>query len=93
MQEWLPLPNNDGGIHLTVARWLTPDKVWIQGKGLTPDVAATTAGARAGTDPVLDAGLVALGYPPETTASPSESPAPSAQPRAELRAEPRAEPS
>jgi carboxyl-terminal processing protease len=81
VQEWLPLPNNDGGIHLTVARWLTPDKVWIQGKGLTPDVAATTVGARAGTDPVLDAGLVALGYPPETTASPSsapsETPAPS----------------
>jgi carboxyl-terminal processing protease len=78
VQEWLPLPNNDGGIHLTVARWLTPDKVWIQGKGLTPDVAATTVGARAGTDPVLDAGLVALGYPPETTASPS--PAPSGSP-------------
>ena len=93
VQEWLPLPNNDGGIHLTVARWLTPDKVWIQGKGLTPDVAATTAGARAGTDPVLDAGLVALGYPPETTASPSPapsgSPAPRRQPRArQSRAEP-----
>ena len=26
-QEWLPLSNNDGGVHLTVARWLTPDKV------------------------------------------------------------------
>ena len=41
VQEWLPLPNNDGGIHLTVARWLTPAKVWIQGKGLRPDIAAT----------------------------------------------------
>ena len=74
VQEWLPLPNNDGGIHLTVARWLTPDKVWIQGKGLTPDVAATDAGARAGTDPVLDAGLVALGFQPQP--QPSTSPAP-----------------
>jgi carboxyl-terminal processing protease len=86
VQVWLPLPNNDGGIHLTVARWLTPDKVWIQGKGLSPDVAATNDGARAGTDPVLDAGLVALGYPPETEALPSPaptvSPAPSISPAA-----------
>jgi len=84
VQEWLPLPNNDGGIHLTVARWLTPNKVWIQAKGLSPDIAATTDGARAGTDPVLDAALVSLGYPPETPASPSPapslSPAPSGNP-------------
>ncbi len=71
VQEWLPLPNNAGGIHLTVARWLTPDKVWIQGKGLSPDIFATNDGARAGTDPTLDAGLAALGYPPESTASAS----------------------
>ena len=82
VQEWLPLPNNDGGIHLTVARWLTPDKVWIQGKGLAPDVAATTDGARAGTDPVLDAGLVALGFPPETPASPTAAPSGSTAPSA-----------
>jgi carboxyl-terminal processing protease len=74
VQVYLPLSNNDGGIHLTIARWLTPNKVWIQGTGLTPDIAATNDGARAGTDPVLDAGLVALGYPPETTASPSPTP-------------------
>ena len=82
VQEWLPLPNNDGGIHLTVARWLTPDKVWIQGKGLAPDVAATSDGARAGTDPILDAGLAQLGYAPEPSASPSASPSnePSASP-------------
>jgi carboxyl-terminal processing protease len=78
VQEWLPLPNNDGGIHLTTARWLTPDKVWIQGKGLTPDIAATNNGARAGTDPILDAGLVALGYPPEAGATASPSPGASA---------------
>jgi carboxyl-terminal processing protease len=75
VQEWLPLPNNAGGIHLTVARWLTPDRVWIQNKGLQPDVAATNEGARAGTDPILDAGLAALGYPPEPTASASPTPA------------------
>ncbi len=80
VQEWLPLPNNDGGIRLTVARWLLPNKIWIQGKGIAPNVQATNEGARAGTDPVLDAGLVALGFPPETSPSPSLSPAPSASP-------------
>jgi len=88
VQEWLPLSNNFGGIHLTVARWLTPDKVWIQGKGLQPDVPVSPDGARAGVDPVLDAGLQQLGFPPESGASPSpvssgnsgQSPAPSASP-------------
>ena len=75
VQEWLPLPNNFGGIHLTIARWLTPGKVWIQGKGLQPDIPVSTDGARAGTDPVLDAGLEKLGFPPEP--GPSASPLPS----------------
>jgi carboxyl-terminal processing protease len=79
VQEWLPLSNNFGGIHLTVARWLTPDKVWIQGKGLQPDVPVTPDGARAGVDPVLDAGLHQLGFPPDSTAS--ASPGPSGSPR------------
>ncbi|MGD0248690.1 MAG: S41 family peptidase [Candidatus Limnocylindrales bacterium] len=65
VQEWLPLPNDFGGVHLTIARWLTPDKVWIQGKGLQPDVPISSDGARAGTDPVLDAGLQQLGFEPQ----------------------------
>lgn len=77
VQAWLPLSGNFGGIHLTVGRWLTPDHVWIQGKGLKPDVPIDTANARAGTDPVLDAGLTKLGFAPIT----SESPAPSATPK------------
>jgi carboxyl-terminal processing protease len=80
VQEWLPLPNNFGGIHLTVARWLTPDKVWIQGKGLQPDIPVNSDGARAGTDPVLDAGLQELGFPPESAASPSPLPSGGASP-------------
>jgi carboxyl-terminal processing protease len=80
VQEWLPLPNNFGGIHLTVARWLTPDKIWIQGKGLQPDIPVTSDGARAGTDPALDAGLQQLGFPPESGASPSPSPGGGASP-------------
>jgi carboxyl-terminal processing protease len=67
VQEWLPLPNDYGGIHLTIARWLTPDKVWINGKGLQPDVPVDSSNARAGTDPVLDAGLQQLGFPPQST--------------------------
>jgi carboxyl-terminal processing protease len=67
VQEWLPLPNDFGGIHLTIARWLTPAKVWIQGKGLQPDVPINSDSARAGTDPVLDAGLQQLGFPPQST--------------------------
>jgi carboxyl-terminal processing protease len=27
------------GLHVTVAKWLTPDKNWVHEKGLTPDVA------------------------------------------------------
>jgi carboxyl-terminal processing protease len=80
VQEWLPLPNDMGGIHLTVARWLTPDKVWINGKGLQPDIPVDTSKARAGTDPVLDAALEHLGFPPQTTASPSPSAGSTASP-------------
>jgi carboxyl-terminal processing protease len=43
VQAWLPLPDNFGGIHLTIARWLTPDKVWIQGQGLQPDIPVDTS--------------------------------------------------
>jgi carboxyl-terminal processing protease len=76
-QEWLPLPNNAGGIHLTVGRWLTPNHVWIQGKGLQPDLPVSSANARAGQDPVLDAALVKLGYPAQAEPSASPSSAPS----------------
>jgi carboxyl-terminal processing protease len=26
------------GLHVTIAKWLTPDGTWVNGKGLTPDV-------------------------------------------------------
>lgn len=29
---------NGGGIHITVAKWLTPNGVWINGKGIKPDI-------------------------------------------------------
>jgi carboxyl-terminal processing protease len=55
VQQWLSLEQDSGGFRLTIAKWLTPDKRWINGKGLTPDVAVTVpANNPAGTDPVLD---------------------------------------
>ena len=80
VQEWLPLPDNFGGIHLTVARWLTPDKVWINGKGLQPDVPVDTSNPRAGVAPVVDAALAQFGLPPlpASSAGPSASAAPGA---------------
>lgn len=30
------------GLHVTVAKWLTPNKNWVHQKGLTPDIAVTT---------------------------------------------------
>ena len=71
VQEWLPLSDAFGGIHLTIAKWLTPNHVWIQGKGLLPDVPIDLSNVRAGSDPVLDAGLAQLGFSPEPAASPS----------------------
>jgi carboxyl-terminal processing protease len=29
---------NGGGVRLTIARWLTPDRHWIHELGITPDV-------------------------------------------------------
>lgn len=37
IQESLQL-NGDGGLHVTIARWLTPNETWVHGEGLTPDI-------------------------------------------------------
>ncbi len=37
VQEALDLQNG-AGLHVTVAKWILPDGVWINGKGITPDV-------------------------------------------------------
>ena len=37
IQTWQELTNG-GGVRITFARWLTPDGVWVHGKGLTPDI-------------------------------------------------------
>jgi carboxyl-terminal processing protease len=46
VQEWSQLPADSGGVRLSVARWLTRDKHWVNGDGLAPDVLVTTTGTR-----------------------------------------------
>ena len=29
------------GLHVTIAKWLTPNGTWVNGKGLTPDVSVS----------------------------------------------------
>src|SRR4051794_25648146 len=60
IQEWKPL-TGAGGYRLSVRKWLTPDKTWIHGVGLAPDVEVDVpADDPAGTDPVLDRALQIL---------------------------------
>ena len=62
VQTWIELDNNAGGVKLTVAKWLTPDKRWIHKVGLTPNVVVTLPDPiPAGSDPILDKGLEVLG--------------------------------
>jgi len=83
VQTWFPLGNNgdEGGVKLTIAKWLTPDKHWIHRVGISADVPVTVpADNPAGSDPVLDKALAlfASGQPLPTTAPyPTGSPAPS----------------
>ena len=61
VQQWTQLEDDSGGFRLTIAKWLTPDKTWVHGKGLTPDVVVDAAPSKPGDDPVLDAALEELG--------------------------------
>ena len=46
VQQWQELSGEGGAFKLTIARWLTPDKRWIHGVGLTPDVVVDAARRR-----------------------------------------------
>ncbi len=37
VQVWRQL-SNGGGVRITIARWLTPERKWIHGEGITPDI-------------------------------------------------------
>ncbi|MFZ2664154.1 MAG: S41 family peptidase [Patescibacteria group bacterium] len=47
------------GIHITIAKWLTPNKVWIHKKGLEPDIKVeiTSEDSAAGKDTQLEKAL------------------------------------
>ena len=60
VQQWTPLEGDHGGFRLTVAKWLTPDKTWIHGKGITPDIAVEPVEGST-DDAVLDRALQELG--------------------------------
>lgn len=50
---------NGGGVRLTVARWLTPNRHWIHGAGITPDIIIEWEPETLDTedDPQLDAAV------------------------------------
>ncbi len=69
VQQWQELGGEGGAFKLTIARWLTPEKRWIHGVGLTPDVVVTPPDPLpAGSDPTLDKALQVLGATPSAGA-------------------------
>jgi len=62
VQNWIPLKTEEGGVRITIARWLTPNGHQIDSIGLTPDLVVdyTQADADAGRDPQLDAAVELL---------------------------------
>jgi len=60
VQQWIEL-QDAGGVKLTVAKWLTPNKTWIHTIGLTPDVPVVVpADNPPDKDPILDKALEVL---------------------------------
>ena len=53
IQQWHLLSNQSGGFRLSVAKWLTPEKRWIHGTGLAPDVAVGAGSSGTDQDPQL----------------------------------------
>ncbi len=69
IQAFQQLSADSGGFRLTIAKWLTPNNVWIHHVGLTPDIPVTTpANTPAGSDPVLDKALQVLAAAPSAAA-------------------------
>ena len=59
VQQWTPLEGDHGGFRLTVAKWLTPDKTWIHGHGIEPDILVQPG--TGSEDTILDRALQELG--------------------------------
>ena len=62
MQNWISLRTEEGGVRITIARWLTPNGNEIDSIGLTPDLVVeyTQEDIDAGRDPQLDAAVELL---------------------------------
>jgi carboxyl-terminal processing protease len=70
IQQWHLLGDGQsGGFRLSVAKWLTPNKTWVHGTGLPPDV-PVSAGSTG--DPQLERALAVLAT--GSTAAPRPSP-------------------
>jgi carboxyl-terminal processing protease len=61
VQQWTQLEDDHGGFRLTTAKWLTPDKAWVHGTGIEPDVVVDAPTATTDDDPAIDAALEILG--------------------------------
>jgi carboxyl-terminal processing protease len=62
VQSWIELQNEAGGVRITIARWLTPNRRQISGEGLTPEyiVELTEEDFEQGLDPQLDKAIEVL---------------------------------
>lgn len=62
VQSWIELEDNAGGVRITIARWLTPNRRQISGEGLTPEfvVELTEEDFEEGLDPQLDKAIEVL---------------------------------
>ncbi len=62
VQTWIELQDSQGGVRITIARWLTPNGTQISEVGLTPDhiVEYTEEDYNAGIDPQLDKAIELL---------------------------------
>ena len=62
VQSWIDLSNDQGGVRITIARWLTPNGNQIAEVGLTPDIPVeiTEADIEAKIDTQLNAAIEAL---------------------------------
>lgn len=59
VQNWIPLRSEEGGVRITIARWITPNEHQISKIGLTPDILVeyTQEEYEAGIDPQLNAAI------------------------------------
>ena len=62
VQSWIELQDEAGGVRITIARWLTPNRRQISGEGLTPEyiVELTEEDFEQGLDPQLDKAIEVL---------------------------------